>query len=200
LCITAFTAHPVLALAVPAGFAVSLHCPTVAIKLTSNHQPQTAQLVAELRGLQLTTPATGSAAVTVQQLQVLLNSTQPNSSPSPSRSSSSSSGSTYVPVLQLPKLDDLRANLTHETRSSSATNSTSGGSNMQAAAAGLGGAAQSPRPSALGRIYQDSLISAYISKLHVWDQNLSATVAHKHVHEAGSCDSTRRPVPSFGCA
>ncbi|WIA12622.1 hypothetical protein OEZ85_006279 [Tetradesmus obliquus] len=51
------------------GFAISLHCPTIAIKLASNQQPQTAQLVAELRGLQLTMPAAGSAAATVQQLQ-----------------------------------------------------------------------------------------------------------------------------------
>lgn len=145
-----------------AGFAVSLHCPTIAIKLASNQQPQTAQLVAELRGLQLTMPAAGSAAATVQQLQVLLNSSQPGGS----------SSSTYVPVLQLPKLDDLRANLTHEASSSSAANSTTGSTSPQAAAAaGVDAAAQSPRPSALGRIYQDSLISSYISKLQVCGQH-----------------------------
>lgn len=146
-----------------AGFAISLHCPTIAIKLASNQQPQTAQLVAELRGLQLTMPAAGSAAATVQQLQVLLNSSQPGGS---------SSSSTYVPVLQLPKLDDLRANLTHEASSSSAANSTTGSTSPQAAAAaGVDAAAQSPRPSALGRIYQDSLISSYISKLQVCGQH-----------------------------
>jgi hypothetical protein len=106
-------------------------------------------------------PATGSAALTVQQLQVLLNSTQP---------STSSSDSAYVPVLQLPKLDDMRANLTNEAGSSNASTSTSSSSSGQAAAAaGVGAAAQSPRPSALGRIYEDSLISAYISKLQVRD-------------------------------
>jgi hypothetical protein len=153
----------------PAGLAVSLHCPNVTLKLTSNQQPQTAQLIAELRGLQLAMPATGSAALTVQQLQVLLNSTQPSNSNS--GSSSSGGDSAYVPVLQLPKLDDMRANLTNEASSSSASTSTSGSSSGQAAptaAAGVGAAAQSPRPSALGRIYQDSLISAYISKLQVW--------------------------------
>jgi hypothetical protein len=157
-----------LPFAVPAGFAVSLHCPTVGIKLTSSQQPQTAQLVAELRGLQLSMPAAGSAAVTVQHLQVLLNSAQPSST-----ASHSSGCSNYVPVLQLPKLDDLRANLTHDasSTSSSATASTTGGSGAQAAASGLSAAAQSPRPSALGRIYQDSLISAYISKMQVRGQH-----------------------------
>jgi hypothetical protein len=78
-----------------------------------------------------------------------------------------------VPVLKLPKLDDMTANLTNEaSSSSSASTSTSGSSSGQAAAAaaaGAGAAAQSPRPSALGRIYEDSLISAYISKLQVRD-------------------------------
>jgi hypothetical protein len=113
-------------------------------------------------------PAAGSSALTVQQVQVLLNSTQPSNSSSGS-SSSSSGDSSYVPVLQLPKLDDMRANLTNEASSSSDSTGSSSSSNGQAAAAAAGGgaAAQSPRPSALGRIYQDSLISAYISKLQV---------------------------------
>lgn len=155
----------------PAGLGVSLHCPAVAIKLASSQQPQMAPLVAELRGLQLAMPAAGNAALTVQQLQVLLCDTAASTTPSSSGSrvpapagpaAAAASGSGFVPVLQVPQMDDMREK--HTTSEGSSSSSTS---SQPQTTAGVFGSPQTPRPSSLGRIYQDSLISMYISKLEV---------------------------------
>jgi len=154
---------------VAAGWAVSLSCPAVGVKLVSQSSEQVL-LSAELHRLSLQMPSTCSASLTVQQILVLASSTNSGSS------SSDTSGSRVMqPVLQVPAADLQPQIIQSHTRFAPAD----GGQQQQQfpqppsaqAAAGQGDgrtdAATSPKPSSLGRIYHESPLSSYISHIQV---------------------------------
>lgn len=134
-----------------AGLAVSLSCPAISVRLTSNNQPHVTQLVAEANSIHFAMPVAGGAAATVQQLRL---SVRDSSSSQPWQTTGvNSSEPSMLPVLSLP-------------HAGNAASSTVG--KAAAVAQNAPAIADSvPRPSKLGHIYPDSLVAAYLSQFKV---------------------------------
>lgn len=153
---------------VGAGWAVSLSCPVLGVKLISQSSEQVL-LSAELHRLSLQMPSTCSASLTVQQILVLASNTNSGSS------DPDTSGSRAMqPVLQVPAADLQPEIIQSHTRFGPADRQQQQQPPQPPsaqAAAGQGDgeldAATSPKPSSLGRIYHESPLSSYISHIQV---------------------------------
>jgi hypothetical protein len=133
----------------------------VGVRLTGQ-QPEQVLVSAELHRLALVMPNRLYASLTVQQVSVQASSSSDNAG------SSSSSGSSMVPILQVPS-SDLEA---HTIQSYTRFGACSAGQEQAqqmfcGSAHGDAGAATSPKPSVLGRIYTESPLSSYISHIQV---------------------------------
>lgn len=153
-----------------AGWAVSLSCPALGVKLTGQ-QPEQVLLSAELHRLALQMPSSLHSSLTVQQVLIQASSRR-------NGSSGSSSGGGVVPILQVPMTDQQGALLIQsytrfgspeqQTQQGPATRSGAAASGRPAAASDAEfEAATSPKPSTLGRIYHESPLSSYISHVQV---------------------------------
>lgn len=141
-----------------AGWSVALECPSVGVRLTGQQSEQVL-VSAELHRLALAMPSRLYASLVVQQVSVQAAS---------SSSSAGSSGSSMVPILQVPS-SDLEAHTTQSyTRFGACSASEEQAQQMLSGSAhGDAGAATSPKPSVLGRIYSESPLSSYISHIQV---------------------------------
>ena len=124
---------------------------------------------AELHRLALQMPSTHHASITVKQVLVQASS----SSGSSSKGDGSSSGTKMVPILQIPATD-MQAHVPQSYTRFGSPKQPQQAPPVQPFAAGApeasdgdAGAAASPKPSTLGRIYHESPLSSYISHIQV---------------------------------